>query len=369
MGGFPLSHITEPDAQRTIRTLRREPVDRVPNYEVLIGQRTTRHLLGRDDVGCSWELAPADHLELIRRIGQDVMVVQVLSWTLENPTDSGGRPHEGNIRSRADLGRAEMPSWERHIRPAAERLREHLAVGEGTGAGVCAGIGSLIFDRSICALGFENFMLRLYEDRSLVEEILEIHTAHCVDLVTEICRHPVAMIHAGDDVAYRSGLLVRPDLFRDLWLDRMRRIVAPAHDAGIPFVFHSDGRLSDVMPLLVELGVAGVNPIEPYSNDIFALKAQWGDRLTLIGNIDIVELERATPAEIESRVRDHLSRLMPGGGHIASSSHSITDQVRPENFRAMVNTVHSHGRYAASPARVMNTVPNTSPAGERGEIR
>ncbi len=41
----------------------------------------------------------------------------------------------------------------------------------------------------------------------------------------------------------------------------------------------------------MELDTVMLNPIEPYSMDIFDIKRKYGDKLTLSGNIDIAGLE------------------------------------------------------------------------------
>jgi hypothetical protein len=38
----------------------------------------------------------------------------------------------------------------------------------------------------------------------------------------------------------------------------------------------------------------------------------------------------------------------PGGGYICASSNSIPRGVKPENYRAMIETVEHYGRYAQS---------------------
>lgn len=338
-------HVAEPDAERMKRTLWRQPVDRVPNYEVLICQRNARYLLGREDAPASWWMEPADHVQLMKKIGQDVMVVPVVDWTLQSEEPHIGRAHEGALVDRAALRRAHLYTHPEHIQPAVDRIHRHLEAAADTRIGICAGLGALIFDRSLYALGFENFMTKILDERSFVEEVLEIYTQYCVDLVRAISKFPITMIHAGDDVAHKTGLFVHPQLFRELWFNRMKRIVAPALERGIPFLFHSDGCLRDILPLLPQLGITGVNPIEPYSNDIYEIKALYGDRLVLIGNIDISLLAFGSTDEVRSHVREHIKRLMPGGGYILSSSHSITDDVQPENFLAMLHAGWEYGLY------------------------
>lgn len=332
-----MSQSRESDKQRILNTLRREPVDRVPNYEVVIEARTTRHLLGRDDAAHSMALEPEDKVRLAQITGQDVIVVPVVDYTLAN-REEGGRAYEGNIRTRAELASAGRFSVEGHIQPAVERLKRHIEAVQGTRLGVCACVTSLIFDRTVYALGFENYMRQVLEDPAFVAETMDVYTEYATALVHAICRVGVDMIHVGDDVAFRTGLFIPLDRLRELWVGRVARVIAPALEAGIPVVFHSDGCLTDVIPLLIELGFCAVNPVEPYSNDIYALKQQYGGRITLIGNIDISLLATGSTAEVETDVRRHLDRLSPGGGYVLSSSHSITGAVDPASFVAMLET-------------------------------
>jgi 5-methyltetrahydrofolate--homocysteine methyltransferase len=48
---------------------------------------------------------------------------------------------------------------------------------------------------------------------------------------------------------------------------------------------------------------------------------------------------------VEKDVREHLEAMMPGGGYICGSSHSIVNYIPHENFIAMLNTIHRYGVY------------------------
>jgi 5-methyltetrahydrofolate--homocysteine methyltransferase len=48
---------------------------------------------------------------------------------------------------------------------------------------------------------------------------------------------------------------------------------------------------------------------------------------------------------VEKDVREHLEALMPGGGYICGSSHSIVNYIPHENFIAMLNAIHRFGVY------------------------
>jgi uroporphyrinogen decarboxylase len=74
------------------------------------------------------------------------------------------------------------------------------------------------------------------------------------------------------------------------------------------------------------------------------VKKQYGERLTLVGNMDIAGvLAFGSPDEVVADTREHIQRLDVGGRYVCASSHSITNDVPPENFAAMVDACHSYG--------------------------
>ena len=95
-----------------------------------------------------------------------------------------------------------------------------------------------------------------------------------------------------------------------------------------------------ILDMIVGTGIDGLNPIEPQAGmDIGLLKERYGKRIALVGNIDCGYLLSQAPAEEVRRVtRETIRRAAPGGGYYLSSSNSIHSSVKPENFRAMIET-------------------------------
>ena len=52
-------------------------------------------------------------------------------------------------------------------------------------------------------------------------------------------------------------------------------------------------------------------------------------------------------ADLKAHV-DFLAEAGAGGGYVCSSSNSIHSGVRPELYRAMVDAIHTYGRYPLS---------------------
>jgi uroporphyrinogen decarboxylase len=96
---------------------------------------------------------------------------------------------------------------------------------------------------------------------------------------------------------------------------------------------------------LVALGIAGLHPLEKGAMDIRAVKKDYGDRLCLLGNVDLNLLGMGTPDEVDCEVRALIRDVAPGGGYILTSGNSLAGYLKPENVIALVEAVREYGRY------------------------
>ena len=105
-----------------------------------------------------------------------------------------------------------------------------------------------------------------------------------------------------------------------------------------------------IIDMIMETGIDGLNPIEPAAGmDIGYVKRKYGDRVCIVGNIDCGELLSRRPVgEVIAAVKKCIAEAAPGGGFMISSSNSIHSSVRPENYRAMVETAKAIGSYPIS---------------------
>ena len=80
--------------------------------------------------------------------------------------------------------------------------------------------------------------------------------------------------------------------------------------------------------------------------DIIEIKKKYGDKFCIFGNIDLdYTLTRGTPDEVDALVKERIRALAPGGGYAVSSSNSIPEYVKPENYKAMIEAVKKYGKY------------------------
>ncbi len=351
----------KPDKQRLINAVRFQEVDRVPYYEALIEAKHIEKMLGRyagntmsygGDMakGESEGLRPMkgkDYVAVCKITGQDIITVSDL-WTPFKKKDSQGKlvpAFDKSIKNIDDFKKLKLIDKET-IEKNCRYIREYKDAVKGTDIGVAAGGCAMMQTIYEFMVGFSDFMLATATDIKFIEEMLEVSTDYWERYSRAVVAEGIDFFSMGDDIAFRNGLFLQPEVIKRIWLPRIARIIEPAVEAGIPVQFHSDGKVDDIVEGLIEIGVNCLNPMDPYCVDYREYKKKYGRKLALSGNIDIqFPLATGTPEEVEKDVRKHMEVLKPGYGYVCCSSHSIVDYIPHDNFITMVNSIHKYGKY------------------------
>ena len=112
-------------------------------------------------------------------------------------------------------------------------------------------------------------------------------------------------------------------------------------------IYHTDGVLFDVFDRIIACGVDAIHPIEPKAMEIAEVKQRVGDRLCLMGHVDVDLLSRGTEEEVRDRVRTNIEAAAYDGGYCVGSGNSIPEYVRFENYVAMLEAVKDLGDFAS----------------------
>ncbi|MCL5986295.1 MAG: hypothetical protein M1371_06985 [Actinobacteria bacterium] len=357
------SYIGKPDKERLIAAFKHQPVDRVPNLDVLIEDKHVEKMLGRYagntlayggdpakgvvDPEKVRPMFPKDYIELCNIIGQDVILFEHI-WTPFRRLMPDGKKvlvSDRSVKTREDFRVLILPSQD-DINRVLFYLDEYKDAVKDTNIGVGILFGCLIQTPYEFLVGMNDFMMMVYEDRDFVEEMLEVSTEYWIKLVKAIVAKGVDFLWPADDFAFKTGLFIPPKLFRDIWGSRYRRILEPAVNAGIPMIFHSDGKIDDMVGDLIDMGINCITPMDPYGIDYRDYKKRFGAKACLHGNIDIEwPLTKGTPEEVDADVKAHMDVLKPGYGYVAGCSHSLINTIPWENVVAYFNAIHKYGIY------------------------
>ena len=341
-----------PDYRRILKTLRHEEPDRVPLAEFLIDPPVKRAVLGRPvrDVASDvefWHKAGYDYIFLwpeypLPGVNKEDLGQSTTDERVTARPHTAGTAGKGRISSMADVEAYPWPNPETiDFSQWAEAARLLPA-----GMGIMSGeTGTLA--RCWLLTGFEQFSYMLYDQPDVIKALFDhIGSLQCAVIRRLVKLDKLFAIWNCCDMGYTEGLMISPKHMRKYLFPWLEEMISIAHAAGKPFLLHSDGRLYDILEDLLAMGIDALNPIEPKGMDINDLKARYGRRLTLIGNIDMgFTLVRGTPDDVRAEVRQRIKDLAPGGGYAVSSSNSIADYVPVENYDAMRQATFDYGAY------------------------
>lgn len=194
-------------------------------------------------------------------------------------------------------------------------------------------------------MGIETLSIASIENPKLISAIAEKVGELSVNIVENLLqREWVGGIWYGDDLGYTQGLIVSPDFLRKYVFPYYKRMGNLCKRYQKLFIFHSDGKLLEILDDLIECGIQAIHPNEPTSVDIGELKKQWGGQFAFLGNIDMGLLIRGTPDQVVEAARHLIDTVAPGGGFALGSGNSVAKYVLLENYKAMLGAVHKYGR-------------------------
>ena len=286
----------------------------------------------------SHALPARDYVEFLNRTGIDLAYLGV-PWPVgrREAMDEEGRPYylDGLIKERSDLSQVTPPSLE----PVRRRIESFLEAAQQTRIGWVYALPAACGIES--AVGYENYFVKIYDDPGFIEEFMDRYEAYTMSLTELVLSYRPDAVFLAAGICYKSGLVMNIQRIERLVFARLEKQMALIRRANIPAIIHSDGDNTPVMDRWIELGFSGFHPIEPCPNfDIYSVKKRWGDKIALIGGIDVASvLSMGNPELVAEAARAHITTLAAAGGYICGSSHDIVDSIPLDNVEAMVRTV------------------------------
>ncbi|MBP7053201.1 MAG: hypothetical protein KBE65_19515 [Phycisphaerae bacterium] len=225
--------------------------------------------------------------------------------------------------------------------PARYRSFDAMVKPNGDTA-VLVSLGFSLFERAWTLAGMENVLMAMVSDPRFAETLLDRILEFNLAIIENACTWVVDIFRFGDDWGHQRGVLMGPDLWRRFIKPRFRAMCDLVKSKGKLVMLHSCGKVDELFDDLIECGLDIFNPFQPEVMDVFEVKKRYGDRLTFYGGISI---QRTLPFGTVQQVRDEVRRLIDGvgeqGGYIASPSHDIPGDAKPENIAAMIEVLQN----------------------------
>jgi len=194
-------------------------------------------------------------------------------------------------------------------------------------------------------MGYETLCFALYDQRDLVKAISR-RLYEYFEVVNErvLQFDRIKMIFPSDDMGFKGATLISPDDTREFCLPGHKMTAKMAHDAGRLCILHTCGNVNEIIDDLIDdCGIDAKHSFEDTIEDVRKVKKTYGQKIALIGGIDVDFLCRADEAAIRQRVRETLDICQDGGGYCLGTGNSVANYIPLDNYLAMVDEGRLYG--------------------------
>ena len=343
----------QPDFARFRQVLLRqgEP-DRLPQVELLADREMMEAVLGEripfadlaDRQGRARELDGV--IRFWHRAGYDYVIVQAGVPLLRqrlSTDDTAPLKHvqrqwqdenSGPIQSWQDFENYHWPRPEEIDYFPLEYVSQHLPDGMQM---IFLGPGGQ-FENLSELMGLTPLSLALSDQPDLVAAVAEKIGALLKTLYTHAAQVPnMGALWLGDDLGYKTSTVLSPRHLRAYVFPFQQKLAQIAHAHGLPFLLHSCGNLERIMEdLICEVGMDARHSFEDVIVPVSEAKARWGQRVAILGGVDMDYLCRHTAAEVRAYTRQVIEKCAPGGGYALGTGNTVANYIPVRNYLAML---------------------------------
>lgn len=185
-------------------------------------------------------------------------------------------------------------------------------------------VGSAIGDiRNICTVIGLSYLM--YDDYDLLKEIVSDYAEMQYKCLETAFRRGIRpdMLHFWEDICFKTGPLISPEIFRELCYPFYKRVSDLAKRYGVKYIsVDCDGDITKLAPIWLEAGVNVMFPIEygTWQGDIAKL------RKVAPGILGIGGMDKTVLSKDEAAVDQEIERLRPlvkMGGYVPCPDHRL----------------------------------------------
>ena len=341
---FELTKKRTPDFGFLLKVLRREVTERPVLFEMTPNVSVAQTFLGdkwlSDEQHCGGQ---RNFMNAHRVLGYDYSVVPTWPYALV----SGGnkrKKRDGALTRSLNEGWVinneesfEKYEWPTHNETQYERMGE-LAAYVPEGMKLLLRSAGSVEEGMINLVGYENLCMMMYENLDLVQAIADRVGAFVVRHFELGLQHSfIGAALLSDDWGFKTQTLFPPKFLRTYILPWHKKVVDLVHKANRPIILHSCGQVETAMDDVIDIcKYDGKHSFEDEIIPVEQAYERWGDRIAILGGIDVDFLCRKTPEEIFNRCRQMVESTMDKGGYALGSGNSIPDYMPRENYMAML---------------------------------
>ncbi len=248
------------------------------------------------------------------------------SWANEN---------EGVINSWEDFEKYPWPEVDEISLWPYEYLSKNLPEGMGMFVSFAQGFLENLMN---VIVGYVPLSRMLYNQPNLLKAVSDKVGETILSFYRKIVGLPgLHGFFQGDDMGFKTSTLISPEHLRKYVLPWHEKLANLAHQSDLLYFLHTCGTKEPIIEdLIEEVGVDAIHSFEDQIKPVTAFCEEYGDRVGVLGGIDMDKLVRLPEGELREYVRRVLEKCMPSGGYALGAGNSVSDYVPMENYLVML---------------------------------
>jgi uroporphyrinogen decarboxylase len=192
-------------------------------------------------------------------------------------------------------------------------------------------------ENAISILGFDNLMIKLYEDPALVKTVVDNVGSRLLKYYELALQVPeVGVIMCNDDWGFKTQTMMSPKHMRQYIFPWHKKAVEAAHSTGRPAVLHSCGEHREIMEdIISDMKYDGKHSYEDTIQPVEQAWDMYGDRICIMGGMDMDFVCRATPEDVYARARTMLLKARERGRYMLGTGNSLARYLPLPQYAAM----------------------------------
>jgi uroporphyrinogen decarboxylase len=140
-----------------------------------------------------------------------------------------------------------------------------------------------------------------------------------------------------EDMGFKERPFMSPDMYKELIQPAHKYTIDFAKSMNLPVIMHSCGFVEPLLPGMIEAGIDCLQVIEVKAGmDLLRIYKNYGDRLSLMGGIDVRALYSNDKKIIDAELESKIPIVKQGFGYTLHSDHSIPNTVEFESYKYFV---------------------------------
>ena len=251
----------------------------------------------------------------------DLSMPMFIEFPVKTPADWEKLKHEHMQIDRVEELLGDVPAMAKDLGGEARNFPVFMTA--------CGGFGH---PRNL--MGDENLCIAYYDEPEMIHDILKHWLAVNAEILSVVSKYIVPDNYLiWEDMSYRNGPLIGPDMVRTFMLPYYKDLIAHAKSLGVKAVtVDTDGDCLSLLPVFMEAGVDVFLPFETQAGmDVVSIREQFGDVFGIVGGIDKRKLADGKE-ETKKEIDRICSYFLTSKRYIPCLDHTVPADVPYDNY-------------------------------------